>query len=510
MAERREARKLPIRISFARCREMIMGKSPPIAIHNRQAHPLMGRVFCGLPGKGMVWYSGSVSGRKGCHAMTKSLFFVLAALSALAVRAEIPRDPAARQRQQKIGYATYYVKEFEREVEIQRGGEKMSWRSKRTALEKVAELKSLYPGDPEVESLFQRARRALMKSKGDYTEVATEWTAYKRNEETLRKIIAEASAKEWERCLAGHRENLLPKVFPAPFHKEVSLETLKGKYVVLDDVQYPRRQFYGATGEYVASGKPSTGYYFVNIATRDWLGPYEAVKRYRLNVDSGLEDVKKWTVLGEIVDIAAENPNPGEDAVGNVQFGWELKPVALYVPGHVMAVRDNAGDATGRFIGEERVAAIKDGWYTVKEVPPDVTPERLMEIFMTAIKEKNYKLYLACINPDRVENDEGINVRYHWDLHQKRFHSEYVHATFGKAKVSVVKGFNDEDALENMFLDDTQKKTLKRIGGEKVEEATVESRAYDENGKQLGTPHPHKLIRRGGGRWYVEDYALRF
>lgn len=442
--------------------------------------------------------------------MTRMCFTVIAVAVALAVQAEIPCDPSARQRQQKIGFADYYLKEFEREVEIQRGGDKRVWRHKKTALEKVAELRSLYPDDPEVEKLFQRTKRALMKSKGDYTEVRAEWTAYKRNEETLRKIIAEAAEKEWTGLLAKCKDKVLPKVFPAPFHKEVSLEDLKGKYVVLDDVEYPRHQFYGATGEYVASGKPSTGYYFVNIATRDWLGPYEAVKRYRRNVDSGLEDVKKWTVIGEIMDITAENPNPGEEVVGNLQFGWELKPLALYVPGHVMAVRDDAAESTGRFIGEERVAAIKDGWYTVKEVPPDVTPERLMEIFMTAIKEKNYKLYLDCIDPGRVNNDEGINVRYHWDLHQQRFHSEYVHATFGKAKISVVKGFDDEDALENVFLDDAQKKTLKKISGEKIEEAIVESKAYDENGKQFGTPHLHKLIRRNGGRWYVEDYAPRF
>ena len=43
-----------------------------------------------------------------------------------------------------------------------------------------------------------------------------------------------------------------------------------------------------------------------------------------------------------------------------------------------------------------------------------------------------------------------------------------------------------------------------------VEKATVESKAYDENGKQLGSPHVHTLIRRGGGRWYVDDLAPRF
>jgi len=45
---------------------------------------------------------------------------------------------------------------------------------------------------------------------------------------------------------------------------------------------------------------------------------------------------------------------------------------------------------------------------------------------------------------------------------------------------------------------------------DRVEEAVVESRAFDARGRQLGTPHPHRLIRRGGGRWYVEDYEPRF
>ena len=101
-------------------------------------------------------------------------------------------------------------------------------------------------------------------------------------------------------------------------------------------------------------------------------------------------------------------------------------------------------------------------------------------------------------------------VRYHWDLHQERFHNEYVHATFGKARISVIKGFDEGNSLENFFLDQKQQDTLKKIEGQKVEEAVVESRALTETGKQLGSPVEHRLVRRGGGRWYVVDYAPRF
>ncbi|MCR5563826.1 MAG: hypothetical protein K6F46_10780, partial [Desulfovibrio sp.] len=157
------------------------------------------------------------------------------------------------------------------------------------------------------------------------------------------------------------------------------------------------------------------------------------------------------------------------------------------------------------------VDAIKNGWYTVKDIPADVSPDRLMEIFMTSIKEKNYSLYENCIDPERQKTEIAKDLlRYHWDLHQERFHGEYVHATFGKPKISVLKGFDDKNELENFFLDEKQKEALAKRSGVKIEEAVVESRAFDEKGKQIGSPHEHRLIRKDGGRWYVKDYEPRF
>jgi hypothetical protein len=443
----------------------------------------------------------------------KHIILATVALGAfVAVFADIPRDAAARRRVQEIDFAEYYLKEFEAEVARQRGGDKSVWRNKTTALEKVQALRQKYPGDQRVEALFQRAKIALKKSKGEFTEVSADWTTYLHNEENLRKIISEAGDKEWESFLEQHKDKVLEKNYPTPDPKKTTVEDLKGTHVVLDDVEYPQHQFYGATGEYIACGKPSNGFWFLDIAGRDWLGPYEAVKRYRRNVDSGMTEVKKWTVLCEVVGITMENPRPsGEFSIGNMHFGWVVRPIALRVPGHVMAVYDADAPSSGRFIGEEQVEKIKDGWYTVKAIPDDVTPERLMEIFMTAIREKNYKLYCACIDPKRFDGEYARDeIMYHWDLHQERFHGEYVHATFAKAKITVLKGFDDDNKLENYFLDDDEKAQIKKASGDKVEEAVVESRAIDKNGKQLGTPHPHRLRRVNGGRWYVEDYALRF
>ena len=150
-----------------------------------------------------------------------------AALSALALGASAAGDEAQRRR--LVGQADYYVREFEKEVARQRGGEKAVWRTKRDALERVQRLKTDYPDDPEVDALFRRVKSALMKSKGDYTEVAAEWTAYKRNEEALRKVIADAGAKAWNELIAERGAKALKKPFPAPDYREKSVDDLKGK-----------------------------------------------------------------------------------------------------------------------------------------------------------------------------------------------------------------------------------------------------------------------------------------
>lgn len=424
-------------------------------------------------------------------------------------------DPNMTEEQlnRTIKQAEYHVKEFEKEVELQHGGDKTRYINKQNALDRVQALKLAYPDNPEIEKLFQRTKTALMKSKGDYATVDPAWLKYRVDEENLRKKISALGDEEWNRILASSVDpaKIVAKEFPAPDPKKVSIEELKGSFVVLTDVEYPNNQFYGGTGEFIWHGKPSSGYYFVLLDGRHWIGPYEAVKRYRRLVDSSLADVTKFTILGKITDITAEIPAAGEEKNGRYEMGWVVEPVAVKVPDHVVAVYDEKADSSGRFIGEEQVAQIKDSWYTVKSIPADVKPERLMEIFMTAIKEKNYDLYLDCIDPERKKTPTALSlIKYHWDLHQERFLREYVHAVMDKAKIYTTKGFDEGNEQENFFLDDDQKDILRKTQGEQVQRAEVESRAYDQNGKQLGSPHPHFLIKRGAGRWYVSDYAARF
>ena len=149
----------------------------------------------------------------------------------------------------------------------------------------------------------------------------------------------------------------------------------------------------------------------------------------------------------------------------------------------------------------------------MKSVPEDVTPEHLVEIFRQAIKEKNYDLYVDCIQPERRQNPTQESLLlYHWDLHQERFHGEYVHAEVVEdaTKITVVKGYGDETGLDSYFLSAEDQAAIAARYGEKVEYASVQTISFDGQGKQLGSPVRRNLIRTNGGRWYVRDYEIRF
>ena len=412
----------------------------------------------------------------------------------------------------RIGQAEMYLKEFENEVQ-RANGATGTFRSKDEALSRIKLLNDFAPNDPRVQDLFERAKKCIIGSTGNFIQVTDEMTAYLKNEENLRAMYAQKSEDAWKSSLAQYQDKLLEKVFPAPDVLQVSADDYIGKYVLLEEVRYPANQFMGVTGEYIYTGKRSTGMYFVKIDSRKWLGPYEAVKRYRRLVDSTMNEVDQWVVLGEITGVTMEIPEAGENKVGGPVYAFVVEPAMLYIPGHVLAVYDEASESGGNFVGENEVAAVKESWYSEKTVPEDVTPERLVEIFRQAIKEKNFELYRECIQEERRQNpiQESL-LLYHWDLHQERFHGEYVHANVvpEETKITVVKGYSDESGLDSYFLSTDEQQKIASRYGEKIEYASVQTVAFDKDGKQLGSPVRRNLIRKNGGRWYVRDYELRF
>jgi hypothetical protein len=343
---------------------------------------------------------------------------------------------AEKAPQRDLGYTEYYLKEFEAEVKRAAGNANTLFRNKNEALSRIQSLMKAYPNDPAVKALYDRARAALMMSKGNYQQITPAMVAYLNNEKQLREKYAQLSVAKWNELQQGRE--LITKVFPTVDPMKCTPETdPTEKTIVLPDVKYPDNQFVGASGEYIVVGKPSTGFYFVNIGGREWLGPYEAVKRFRREVDASIGENLNFTVLGKITGPAFEIPGNRRT---NMAWGWVVEPEALYIDGRVVATFDANHDKSGSYVEEEKVAGIKEGWYTEKDVPEDATPERVMEIFLASIKEKNYDLYLKCINPERYKTETAESLlRYHWDLHQQRLHGEYVHATFDKAKITVIK-----------------------------------------------------------------------
>jgi hypothetical protein len=435
--------------------------------------------------------------------MKKSVLLLLTLL-ALSVNAFAAPQTASKK---EVDFANYYLKEFEAEVKRAGGNANTLFRNKNEALNRIQSLMKAYPQDPAVLALYDRARAALMMSKGNYQQITPAMVAYLNNEKQLREKYAQLSVAKWNELQQGRE--LITKVFPSVDPLKCTEETNPtDKTIVLPGVKYPDNQFVGASGEYIVVGKPSTGFYFVNIGGREWIGPYEAVKRFRREVDASIGENLNFTVLGKISGPAFEIPGNRRT---NMAWGWVVEPEALYIDGHVVATFDAKHDKSGSYVEEEKVAGIKEGWYTEKDVPENATPERVMEIFLASIKEKNYDLYIKCINPERYKTETAESLlRYHWDLHQQRLHGEYVHATFDKAKITVIKGQDEKNDLENFFLDDAQRDHLIKMQGEKVEQATVTSQAFDQNGKQVGSKNVHRLIRKGGGRWYVDDYEIRF
>lgn len=431
------------------------------------------------------------------------LIFVFAASSAVAANA--PKNEVTR--------AEFYLKKFEDRLTRSRGQSFKLGYEDQEALNRIKALKEKYPDDADVETLFQRGKAALMKSKGDFIEITPDMLTFRENEKKLKTLFGKFADEEWkqfsEKILA--LPTTLTKPFPAPDNQEFSIENLRDHYVILEDFVYPANQFMDIGREFVFVGSGTKGYYYVEIGDRNWLGPYEALKRYRRLINRDLPEEGKWTLIGKISGIELAIPQAEKKKTITHRWGWIVKPVAIYIPGVTFAVYAQSREEGGTFAGEERMEEIKGPLYTVRSVPEDVTPEKLVEIFATAVKEKNFSLFLDCIEPNRKKTPTAMSlVRYHWDLHLERFARFYVHVTTEEPRIEVLKGFDSGNNVEDFFLDEKQKEKVKEISEPLVEQATVFSKAWDERGRQYGSPKPHFLRRRDKGRWYINNYEQPF
>lgn len=141
--------------------------------------------------------------------LNKSALFAIALLAAgLNVQAEPQKAP-----QKDVGFAEYYLKEFEAEVKRAQGSANTMYRNKNEALNRIQKLMQAYPDDPAVQALYERARAALMMSKGNYMPITPAMVAYLNNEKDLREKYAKLSQTKWAELQQGRE--MLTQVFPA-------------------------------------------------------------------------------------------------------------------------------------------------------------------------------------------------------------------------------------------------------------------------------------------------------
>ena len=416
----------------------------------------------------------------------------------------------------ELSSATHFLEKFEKRVERAHGAPFKLGFEDQEALKKIRALKESYPGDPDVEELFQRAKQALIASKGETFTVTPEMLAYRENEKKLVDLFSAEAEKQWNAYMEQVRGGgtLIEKAFPAPGVRDVDAKEMVGKRVVIEEFEYPTNQFYDMGREFVYVGAGARGYYYVEIGNREWLGLYEAVKRYRRLINAGLpEGGMQWTVVGRIVDLELLVPDASKKKVGAAQWGWSVLPEAIYVPGLTFVRLAPETELGGLFAGEARMQEIKSPLYSVREIPDDVTPERLTEIFATAIKEKNFELYVECIDPERRKTPTAMSLlRYHWDLHQHRFREFYVAVTVEeeRTEITVLRGFDEKADDEGFFLDEAEKDKIRERSDPLVEEAVVWTKAWNERGLQYGSEKPHYLRRYEKKRWYINAYSYPY
>jgi len=445
--------------------------------------------------------------KRACGVLVAASLMVLAGSAVVAATKDGPSKL-------ELDGAEHRMDNFEKKVQRMRGQPfKLSTLETET-LKRILALKDKYPDHPKVQELLDRAQKAVMASKGETSDLPQDALAYRENQKKLTKLFFDLAEKEWAAYQQKLKDSgkLLRRAFPPPDYKEAPPEEVVGKYVILEKFTYPSNQFMDVGREFCFVGTPSRGYYYVVLSGRAWLGPYEAVKRYRRFINSDVPEGMTWTLVGKITGSDLLVPQAGEQKTLAAYWGWTVVPEAIYVPERTFAVALPDDEVGGAFAGEPKMEEIKSAMYTVKEVPKDVTPEGLTEIYITAIKEKNYPLYLDCIDPERRKTPKGRDLcMYHWEWHQKRFASWYCLVKVGKARIRVVQGVDtSDDNVEIRILSPEQIAELKKRAGETIRDAELTTQAFDEKGKQYGSPKPRYFKKIGDGRWYIINFPQPF
>lgn len=367
----------------------------------------------------------------------------------------------------------------------------------------VQQIAERYPDDVKVQELVAKAKEIYRSAKGERFQFTPEMLAYRQRGAKLAEVVAAAGKARWEvlQKELGDDGLLVEKIFPTADPLEEGPDGLSGRRVVLADVPYEQDLFVSAGVNWVGVGSAAQGHYWVNGSGPRFNQLFEALGRYRGLVQQNLPP--KWTFVGSVDGPELLAPGGSAADIKEAYMGWAVSPEVIYIPGVVLVEWRADAKAGAVFAGEEDMA--KRITYSVNSVPDDVEPKQLLEIYITALKEKNFDLHLECIDPELRKVEPQIHgLRYNWEVQQKGIEQIHVHAEpFEIGEVKVIKGGTD-DGLESFFGD--AEKPLKTAFS-KEEEVVVNVRLFDKDGVQSVRPRVVKLIRREGGRWYIRSGA---
>ncbi|HMO15993.1 MAG TPA: hypothetical protein PKD64_18455 [Pirellulaceae bacterium] len=398
----------------------------------------------------------------------------------------------------EISRARYELSKVEQKIKDNGGVSIELSKSDLAAFELVRALSERDSGNPDVVELVEEARGYYNRAKGERFEITPEMLAYRSRQSDLETKLGTYADQAWQviQDADARDPNVVSTLFPVKFGADDDVEDHTGKVVTLQDVDWESALFVQTGNNWIPVGSPTQGYYYIDGSSQEYNQLYAALQRYREQVKSQLGP--RLTFRGTIKAPAMLSADAKDDKPGTPQLGWSIQVNGIHVPSVVTVVLDDDHAEGARFIGEDKLSEWRT--FSVNSIPKDADPISLVKIYIDAIKEKNWELHLACLDPSlRLHDSQLHGLRYTWELQQKGLENFHCHAEpTHHGPIIVTKGFID-DGLESFFGDGIEREPATG----KEERVIVTVQLFDERGVQTVRPRYLTLIRYNDDRWYI-------
>ncbi len=366
------------------------------------------------------------------------------------------------------------------------------------AFDLVKEISQKDPENPDVIQLVEEAKGFYNRAKGNRLEITEEMVAYRRKQGDLVQAIGEQADRSWNEMAdtLSRSNEFIPQPFPVQISPDINLDSVVNKSVILPQVDWESALFVQLGGNWLAAGDEAQGYYFIDGSCPEYNQLYAAIQRYRDQIKNQISS--QWTIAGVIEGPAMLAPQCTNERAGTPSIGWRVRPTAIHIPGCVTAMLDTDSQNSARFIGEELLSQLRQ--YSVVNIPEQVEPADLIEIFIVALKEKNWDLHLECIEPSLRSHPGQIqSLKYNWDVQQKGLENYHCHAMpTHVSEIKTTQGNVNQD-LEDFFGDGVNRSPARAMN----ERVVVSVALFTEQGIQSVRPRYVTLERKNQGRWYI-------